>query len=54
MPLVITIVFFSVLFFCEGCYYMNKNAHLADERRRYQLIEHPRHNTSDEYLDNMQ
>lgn len=54
MPLYICIAFFAVLFFCEGCYYINKNIRLDDERRRYQAIEHPHHTTSDAYLDDIQ
>lgn len=54
MPLYLCIAFFIVLFFCEGCYALNKSSMMEDERRRYQAIEHPRHHTTDAYLDDMQ
>ena len=51
MPLVVCVLFFIVLFSCEGFWYSAKAAREEMQLRRYREIEHPRHNRSDSYLD---
>ena len=51
MPLVVCTIFFIVLFSYEGFWFSAKAAREAKKLRRYEEIEHPRHNRSDRYLD---
>lgn len=51
MPLVVCTIFFIVLFSCEGFWFSAKSALEAEQLKRYQEIEHPRSNRSDNYLD---
>ena len=51
MPLIICTAFFSILFICEGAWYLASAAAKKRELDRFQSVEHPRRLTSDLYLD---
>lgn len=51
MPLIITLVFFGVLFGLEACEEIAKKAYGERALRRYEHVEHPRKMRSDGYLD---
>ena len=51
MPLIITLVFFGVLFGLEACEEVARKAYCERALRRYEHVEHPRKKQSDHYLD---
>lgn len=51
MPLIICTAFFAALFILEGAWHLAGIAAKERELDRFQAIEHPRHLTSDLYLD---
>lgn len=53
MPLVITLVAFGVLFAFEACAEVSVRADHERALRRYEMIEHPRRNRLDAYVDQL-
>lgn len=51
MPLILCIVFFALLFCCEGFWHLADLSEEEQALRRYQAVEHPTHLGSDSYLD---
>ena len=51
MPLIVCTVVFALLFSFEGLWYVSDEAMRRAQLDRYQSVEHPRHRTSDAYLD---
>ena len=51
MPLIITLVFFGILFGMEACEAIAKKAYGERALQRYEHVEHPRKMRSDGYLD---
>lgn len=52
MPLIICMLFFIVLFCCEGYSSAVRKSENEAKLRRYQAVEHPRR-TSDRYVDSL-
>lgn len=53
MPLIVTLVFFGVLFSLEACEEIARKAYSARELTRYYRVEHPIKKSSDLYLDTL-
>lgn len=51
MALFIAILFFSLLFACEGIYHLSCQSREEASLCRYRIIEHPRRHSRDRYLD---
>lgn len=51
MPLIVCAIVFSILFALEGFWRLSDEGLTKEALDRYEDVEHPRHRTSDAYLD---
>lgn len=51
MPLIVCTIVLIILFSLEGFWRLSDESLMKEELDRYEGVEHPRHRTSDAYLD---